>query len=785
MDPHALRVLEFDKIIARLQDQAASALGRHVAALTYPVTDLEAARRRQKETTEARDILDLMGNIPLGGVEDIRPLVERASIGGLLQAAELLSVADTLRMSSRLSGFLAKLRQQYPVLGELALEIERFDAVESEIEKAISQNAEVLDSASPALAKTRSELKTIHSRLMERMNSFLQGHYRTIIQEPVITIRSDRYCIPVKAEHRGQFPGIVHDSSASGATIFVEPAAVVEMGNRRRELMGRERDEIEKVLTKLSRLVGDYGERILASLNVVATIDCIVARAKLSLLQGASEPILNNAGRIDLRSARHPLLTGDVVPIDVTLGKHFDALLITGPNTGGKTVTLKTIGLISLMAASGLHVPAAVGSEVAIFEEVFADIGDEQSIEQSLSTFSSHMTNIVSITRSATPNSLVLLDEIGAGTDPAEGAALAKAVLDYLLERGARVVATTHYGELKEFAFLRDSVENACVEFDPESLKPTYRLLIGVPGSSNAFAIAQRLGLANEIVTAARTNLSRRSEVAEELIRRIEESHRIAAEQQKIAERCSDDAEALRLRYEEQLRRLEAARSQAEYQAWARAEAVINAYSSKLDRTLQQLSVQHKDSKRAHDLRKKAQKLIDQLEEQVARPTKPESREERLSSDAELVPGARVRIADVDQDGKIVEPPEEGKVVVLIGAMRVKVPISALRKPRGETARRREVSTHVAIGAEKARDFVGEIHLRGKRVESALLELDKYLDDALAAGAVQVRIVHGKGTGAMRAAVWEYLRSHRGVESYRLGEKEEGGSGVTVAVMKR
>ena len=788
MEEHTLRVLEFNKIISKLQDKAACALGREVAGLTYPTTDLEVARRKQKETSEARAILEYEGNIPLGGIEDIRRYVERAIVESLLQPSELLSVQNTLRSSKRLGTYLAKLRSKYPLLGDLASEIEPFDAIEASIANAVSQAGEVLDSASSALARARSELRTVQSRLTEKLNSYLQGsQYRTIIQEPVITLRGDRYCIPIKAEHRGQFPGIVHDSSSSGATLFIEPAQVVEMGNRRKELAVKEREEIEKVLAKLSGEVGIVGERILATLNVVGIIDSIVARAELSISLGAVEPFLNDKGRVELFSGRHPLLTGDVVPIDMTLGKKFNALLITGPNTGGKTVSLKTIGLFALMAASGLHVPAAPGTEIAIFDKIFADIGDEQSIEQSLSTFSSHLNNIVRITRGVTANSLVLLDEIGAGTDPGEGAALAKSILDYLLTRGAKVIATTHYGELKEFAYMRDGIENASVEFDPETLRPTYRLMVGIPGSSNAFAIASRLGLDDAIIQQAKLNITSHEENTEELIRRIEESHKAAAEQRKIAERSSSDAEALRRRYEEQLHRLDSARDRVELKARQRAEAIINTYSHKLDQTLEQLAAQKQDSKRAQDLKKKAEKLVEQLEEEAVKPVKvEEEREEALPSNAELKRGARVRIANVNQDGEIVEPPDDGKVVVQVGAMRVTVPISSLRKARGDAAKEvREQTSQSKISVEKAKEFISELHLRGLRVEPALIELDKFLDDALAAGIGQVRIVHGKGTGMMRQAVWQYLKSHQGVSSYRIGEQGEGSFGVTIVTMKR
>lgn len=786
MEQHTLRVLEFDKIISMLQSQAASSLGAEVAALTYPTTNLEVARKKQKETSEARSILEYEGNIPLGGISDIRRQVERASVEAMLQPEELLAVQNTLHSSKRLGQFLVKFSERYPLIADLASEIQYFDAIDNAISGAISMNAEVMDSASPTLGRVRSELRTTQSRIMEKMNSYLQGSYKTIIQEFVITIRSDRYCIPIKAEHRGQFPGIVHDASSSGATLFIEPAAVVEMGNKRKQLTIKEREEVEKVLIVLTAMIGESAEKILATLNVVGMIDCIAARAKLASTMNASEPRLNDKGEVEIYGGRHPLLTGDVMPIDIELGKSFRALLITGPNTGGKTVSLKTLGLFSVMAASGLQVPAKPGCDLAIFEKIFADIGDEQSIEQSLSTFSSHLNNIVRITRGANQNTLVLMDEVGAGTDPAEGAALARAILNYLLDKGARIVATTHYGELKEFAFMHDSVENASVEFDPISLRPTYRLMIGVPGSSNAFAIAQRLGLDAEIIKMANENLSRHTEATDELIRHIEESHRVAAEQRQLAEMKSREAEELRSRYLKQLGGLDSVRERVEKQVKTRVDTVVETYSKKLDETLEQLASQRPDSKRAQDLKKKAEKLVEKMEEKVVKPMTKETLDEAIPKGASLNPGAKVRIANVNQDGEIVEAPVGGKVVVMIGAMRVTVPVSSLRKAGGsEKPEIRSQPNESRMSFEKAKDFSSEINLIGMRAEPAIETLDKYLDDAMTAGAEQLRIIHGKGTGQLRNAVWEFLRHHQGVASYKMGSQEEGGFGATVVQMKK
>ncbi len=790
MDEHSLTVLEFNKLVARLAQYAACKLGREKALRTRPTNCLETARLKQRETTEAKTILEQEGDIPLGGIEDIRPFLERASIGATLQPSELLAVQSTLAAARRLGGFLYRLKDKYPILGGLGEQIEAFESLEEAISKSINQSGEVVDSASPDLARIRSELRNLHARLTERLNAFTQSKdYRAMIQQPVITMRNDRYCIPIKSEYRGAFPGIVHDTSTSGATLFVEPASTVELGNRRKEMIVREREEVEKVLSELSAKVGAETARILKTLDVVGEVDYITARARLSQAMDATQPVLNDKGEIQLLAARHPFLYGDVVPIDVDLGKRFSALLITGPNTGGKTVTLKTIGLLSLMAASGLHIPAASGSEVAVYEDVFADIGDEQSIEQSLSTFSSHMANIVRITQDAGSNSLVLLDEIGAGTDPAEGAALAKAILDHLLARGAKVVATTHYGELKEFAYLQREVENASVEFDPVTLKPTYKLVIGVPGSSNAFAIAARLGLSDHIINAAKENLTKRTETADELIRKLEESHRVAAEQRRLAEMTSRDAHTLKKMYEDRLAKLEAVRENIENKAREKAEAIISRYTKQLDRTLQELANQAKESKHSQRLREKAERLIARMEDELVEPVERRLRkEEMLPVGTELKQGTRVRIAGVDRDGVVVEPPEKGKVVVLVGSMRVTVPVKNLRKPRTEEELEPEVQHHdlrSQLALEKARTFSPELHLRGLHVEAGLLAVSKYLDDAMTVGADFIRIVHGKGTGQMRTAVHNYLKSHPAVASFRLADPADGGSGVTVVEMKK
>jgi DNA mismatch repair protein MutS2 len=786
MDERSLRVLEFHKIVERLKEQAACELGRQAAARTAPSHDLETARKRQQETSEARLIIQTEGKIPLTGVRDIRFLIEKAKLESMLQPTDLLDVSQTLGSARRLRAFLMKLADHYPLISSVGRRIGVFERIEQEVGRCIANSGEVLDAASAALASARKSIKSTHSRLTERLQSILQSsQHRTAIQDPVVTLREDRYCIPVKSEYRSQIPGIIHDSSASGATIFVEPAVVVELGNDLKRFTIKEREEVEKVLLRLTSSVMAVADEILLTLDALAEIDFISARARLSLSQNAVEPELNRDGYVLLRDARHPLLKGDVVPIDVELGRTFTALLITGPNTGGKTVTLKTMGLLTLMAQSGLHVPAAPGARIAVFDEIFADIGDEQSIEQSLSTFSAHIGNIVRAIASLTPNSLVLLDEIGAGTDPAEGAALAKALLDYFIEIGARTVATTHYGELKEFAFARRQIENASVEFDPETLMPTYHLLIGVPGSSNAFAIAARLGMPERIVKAAEADVFGEVGGSAEVIREIEEARRETMRERRNSRKALIDAEALRRRYEEQVRKAEAARLKARESVRVEAENIIRKYTKKLDRALDDLSRQKAESRRVVQIEKEADEALEEMTERLV--DVPEMVEEP-EGDYSFKVGENVRIASLHQEGVLLAEAEGGEATVQVGAMKVTVPVSALRpsrQPVVKPERAPEASAPTDAIVTRAQHVSTELKLIAQRVEPALQNLDRYVHEALAAGVPEVRIVHGMGTGALKKAVWEYLRNNPAVESYHLAEQNRGGAGATIVELKK
>lgn len=785
MEGHALRVLEFEKIVQMLAQHAACSLGHERALTLAPHTNLKAIQLMQQETTEAKDVLDEFGNIPLGGIVDIRNMVHKATVQAIVLPLELVDIAQTLAAARSLKSFILKHRDDHPLLGQMAQQIVPMEPLERQILQCIGKSGEVLDSASLTLARVRSDLKVTHSRIIDRLNAILQSSkYKTAIQEFVITQREDRYCIPVKVEYRAQLRGIVHDASASGATVFVEPEQVVGLGNDMKQLAAREREEVDKVLRQLGEAVAKVAPEILATVEILGHIDFVTAKAKLSIAQDAVEPALNKNGWVSLIQARHPLLSGYVVPIDVELGRKFKALLITGPNTGGKTVTLKTIGLLSLMAQAGLHIPADDGTEVAVFDDIFADIGDEQSIEQSLSTFSSHIRNIVRVLKAVGPKSLVLFDEIGAGTDPAEGAALARSILEFIMHRDARIVATTHYGELKEFAFAHEGVQNASVEFDLETLRPTYRLMIGVPGSSNAFAIASRLGMPQGIIETAEKSIVGREDGSDEIIRRIEESHREAMESRRIAKAASNEAEILQRRYEEQLRKLEAARAKVEDEVRAHGKKVVERYTQRLEQVISDISQAQNDAKKVERLKQQARALVREVQSDLIEPSEIEDIVETPAGHV-FKKGDPVRIANLNQEGMLMSDIQDGQAVVAIGAMKINVQVSSIRPILSKMKSKKAAE---AIGTDitlqKAASVSTEVNLIGQRAEQALYNLEKYIDEVLTAGQGEVRIIHGKGTGALRKAVWEYLKTHPAVASFRLGELNEGGAGATVVTFK-
>lgn len=816
MNPHALRVLEFDAIREKVVEQATNSLGQERASEMEPSWREDQVRRWQAETTDAVRLLGSGGGIPLGGIHDIRPAIRAASVEGTLEPVILLQVADTAAAGRKLKSFLLQRKETAPNLEDLARRIGEFPLVERAIYEAINEHAEVRDDASPTLERLRKELRVTRARMMDRLNSYLRGSaYKDMIQDPVITTRDGRYCIPVKSEYRAQFGGIVHDQSSSGATVFMEPAPVVELGNELRTVEAKERQEVERILRELTSRVGQFSLDLTETVNVLGELDFIFARGKLSQVMNGVEPVVNKEGFVGLRRARHPLLTGAVVPIDVDLGREHTVLVITGPNTGGKTVTLKTTGIFALMAQSGLHIPADEGSTMPVFLDVYADIGDEQSIQQSLSTFSGHIRNISRILKDVEKTgqrSLVLLDEAGAGTDPTEGAALAKAILGELLRRGARTIATTHYGELKEFAYSTQGVENASVEFDLQTLRPTYRLLIGIPGSSNAFSIAERLGLPEQVVNEARGMIGTDRTILSDVIQRLTEDQRATETDLRKAERAAREVEEMRDRYARDLRQLKADRADTLQRAKNQAEELLRGARREIDRVKEELRKIEKQARKAaeepgntaalDDLRERIAGLSNKLDRREAHVDRTKIRKETAApalpdaiktDKTPPAPGDLVWITGFNQRGTLLTEAAGGKAQVQIGSMRTTVPIDSVQRivtPRGGApAPAPGSSPYVrAPGSDlrmRARTHVTpEIQLLGLRADEAMTRLDSYVDQACLAGLANFRVVHGRGTGALKRVVWDFLREHPSVAHFQHPGEEEGGTGVTVVELR-
>ncbi len=805
MNEKHLQTLEFPRIRSRLAEHTTFSAGNALALGLEPSPILVEVEQRLQETREARYLMDAHGGVALGGVHDVRPLADNAHRGAILQPTELLDIHSTLRTGQRVQRTLARLQGQAPLLADIASRMEPSEELAGEIERCISGHGEVMDHASPKLSRIRRELRTAHERLLEKLNRLVANPQNvTYLQEALVTQRGGRYVVPIKAEFKGRIPGLVHDTSASGATLFIEPLSAVDLGNRWRELQLEEAKEVERILAELSGLVAGQAEELAWTVQALAELDLILAKARYADALEATEPRLvpfrsrtktsgaerapehrpqtqggHPGSTLDLRQARHPLLDPtQVVPIDVYLQEGVYALVITGPNTGGKTVSLKTVGLMVAMAQSGLHLPVAEDSALSVFEGIYADIGDEQSIEQSLSTFSSHLTNIIGILRSANERCLVLLDELGAGTDPVEGSALARAILSHLLARRITTLVATHYSELKLFAHTTPGVENASVEFDLETLSPTYRMQIGLPGQSNAFAIAERLGLPSLIVQAGRALVSPEDLEAESLLAEIQQAQRDAAA-------ARDDALLARQRASQQEHRLTARLSAIE----AERDAILGEARSEARRLMDEIRGE-----------------IEALRSEVSSPPSPAALGE------EWLAQARARLAEQEQALSAEPPslvPEEttlpgeiqvgdtvfirglsttGEVTALDGAMvDVQVGTFGVRVQREDLERRsRRQKTEArpqTIRAETLPAPPVELDLRGRRVEEVLPTLEKYLDDAFLAAMPFVRIIHGKGTGTLRQAVRQQLRTHPLVKSYRTGADGEGGSGVTIAYL--
>ena len=791
MNRKAISALEYTKIIDLLVSRASSSLGKEACRRLQPITDLQRIETMQLQTSHALSRLFQKGNISFGSVKDIRSSLKRLDVGSALSVMELLDICALLENTGRVKSYGRPGRDdaEPDCLTALFDSLEPLFPLSSEIRRCILSPEEISDDASPKLRQVRRELKNTNDRIHTQLHAIVNGSARTYLQDSLITMRSGRYCLPVKAEYKNQVPGMIHDQSSTGATLFIEPMAVVKLNNDIRELEIREQQEIEAVLAALSELAAVDREAVETNLSIMAELDFIFARASLAMDQNATAPIFNTEKRINLRKARHPLIPRkQAVPIDVCLGGDFDLLVITGPNTGGKTVSMKTVGLLTLMGQSGLHIPAADRSELSIFEEVYADIGDEQSIEQSLSTFSSHMTNVVSFIEKADEDSLVLFDELGAGTDPTEGAALATAILSHLHEQGIRTMATTHYSELKVYALATPGVENASCEFDVETLRPTYRLLIGIPGKSNAFAISSKLGLPDHLIEKAREQIKEQDGSLEDVISDLE-ANRITIERERTEiEQYKQEISRLKTRLEEKQDKIEKQKEKIIQKANEEAQKILQDAKDYAD---QSIKLYHKFQKNHVDLaavekeRQRLRKKMDQVSDKMG--PKPAAQPKKKLKASDLHLGDSVKVLSMGLKGTVNSLPDgKGNLFVQMGILRSQVNISDLEL-MDEPVITGPAMSRTSTGKIKVSKSAGistELQLLGKTVDEALAELDKYLDDAYLAHLTQVRIVHGKGTGALRKGVHNYLKRQKHVRSYRLGGMGEGDSGVTIVEFK-
>ncbi|UOQ46202.1 endonuclease MutS2 [Halobacillus salinarum] len=779
MNQRILQVLEYKKIIDQLTELASSSLGQEKTSALKPSHDFETVSRMQSETDEAAQVLRLKGNVPLGGIFNIKPSIQRTIIGGVLSANECLDVASTIYGGRQIKRFIENMEDpEMPILRELADEILPLSELERQIRSCIDEHGVVMDGASDKLRTIRSRIRTFESRVRDKMDTFTKSKAK-MLSDAIVTIRNERYVLPVKQEYRRDIAGIVHDQSSSGATLFIEPQSVVDINNQLQEARVQEKQEVERILKELSEMIAADESSLYQNVEALGKIDFMFARAKLAKEMKASMPKMNVEGRIKMRQARHPLISPEeVVPNDIEIGEDYHSIVITGPNTGGKTVTLKLVGLCTLMAQSGLQVPAMDGCELAVFEEVYADIGDEQSIEQSLSTFSSHMTNIVDILKRVNHRSLVLFDELGAGTDPQEGAALAMSILDEVVNRDARVIATTHYPELKAYGYNRDGVINASVEFDIQTLKPTYRLLIGVPGRSNAFEISRRLGLDSRVIDMAKQHIGVESQSVENMIASLEESKRGAEEDYQQAEEILQQAQVLYEDLQNQWNQFEEKREKLYQKAEEKAERAIDKAKSEAEDIVREIrSMKDQAHMKEHEWIE-ARKMLDEAKPDLAahksdkQKAKPASKETR-----ELKVGDEVKLLQLNQQGTIVDQVGSNEYQVQVGVMKVKAKRKDLQFMQTEQSYKTKPMAQVK---GKGHHVKTELDLRGERYEDALNRLGKYVDDALLAGYPRVSIIHGKGTGALRTAVQNFAKGHRSISSYRAGGMNEGGSGVTV-----
>ena len=793
MNTKVLTTLEYTKIIDLLTEKADSEPGKKLCRDLVPSTDLSAIRTAQRETKDSLARLFRIGSTSFGSNRDLGFSIRSLEIGSSLSMSELLKLASFLDNVSRIKTYGKKEREDLPndSLDAYFEGLTPMTQLANEINRCILSEEEMADDASPKLKSIRRSKLSTNEKIHSQLTSMVNGAYRTFLQDAVITMRDNRYCIPVKAEYKSQVSGMVHDQSSTGSTFFIEPAAVVNLNNQLKELDLQEQEEIEVILGDLSSQAAVHTSELAADQKIMTTLDFIFAKAKLAMEQNATEPIFNTEHYIQIRKGRHPLLDKKkAVPIDVRLGKDFDLLVITGPNTGGKTVSLKTVGLFTLMGQAGLHIPALDRSELSIFSEVYADIGDEQSIEQSLSTFSSHMTRVVHILQHADADSLCLFDELGAGTDPTEGAALAIAILNFLHDRGIRTMATTHYSELKIYALSTNFVENACCEFDVETLRPTYRLLIGIPGKSNAFAISSKLGLSDEIIHAAKEQISKEDESFEDVIADLEQSRvTIEKEQQEIAE-YKERIRTLQEQLQKKNEKIDQAKDKILRDANEKARAILQEAKDVADETIRDFN-KAGASADIKELEKKRQKVRDKINEKNGKlalgNTQKKPADQKTVDPKKLKKGDSVKIISMNLKGIVNTLPDtRGNLFVQCGIMRMQTNVNDLVPVKEETitAPALQRTNTGKLKMSKSFSVSSEINLLGCTVDEAIAKLDKYLDDAYLAHLPSVRVVHGKGTGALRNAVQSHLKRLKYVKEYRLGEYGEGDAGVTIVTFK-
>lgn len=793
MDNKSFRVLEFDKIIEILKTKASSSLGLHKIENLEPSSDFEEVQYRLQETTEAQSILIKRGHVNLGGIHDVLDKVKRAEIGASLDPGSLLMVADTLRaarvLSNSLSGDGEEEDFNYPIIQSLATSLYIHREIEDAVYNAIVSEIEIADSASHTLRDIRRKIVQKNQSIRSKLNTIISSAtYQKYLQDSIISMRGDRFVVPVKAEYRSVVAGIVHDQSSSGATLFIEPMSIVEMNNELRKLKLDEQEEIERILAELSKMIGEIAREIISNQEILEKIDFIFAKGKLSLEMKGIDPKLNKEKSFVIKNGRHPLLDPKkVVANTIYLGDEFHTLVITGPNTGGKTVTIKTVGLFALMTQSGLHIPADFGSSMCVYDNIFADIGDEQSIEQSLSTFSSHMTRIVSILDKVTEDSLVIFDELGAGTDPVEGAALAIAILEDVRMAGAKCIATTHYSELKNYALTKKGVENAAVEFDVETLSPTYRLLIGVPGKSNAFEISKKLGLSEFVINRAKEFINTENIELEDLLQNVEKNRIKAEEDRAEAEKLKTEIQMIRDAEAEKLEKLtnqkekmmERARSEA-FSITRQAKEEVDEIIKRL-RELEQERASKEKNRQIEQLRKELTDSMGSLQPTVKSMIVPKVASKEIKN---LKAGEDVKVITLNQEGTVVSADDKKKeAVVQIGIMKMTLPYKSLQRIKNQQQATVTKKTRSVIKAKSGR-VKGEVDLRGMNLEEATLELEKYLDDATVAGLEQVTVIHGVGTGVLKTGLQDVLKKNKHVKKKRPGGYGEGGVGVTIVTLK-